>query len=88
MVLIMNLEDYPHINEQRKKMMLEWSDSELLIEINKGKDSLLPDSIPFMKAILEERKNKAAIETSGKAYRLSILAIIISIVAIVVSLNN
>ncbi len=88
MVLIMNLEDYPQISEQRKKMMLEWSDSELLIDIEKGKDSVLPDSIPFMKAILEERKNKAAIETSGKAYRLSILAVVISLAAIAVSLNN
>ena len=56
-VLIMNLKDYPQISERRKEMMLAMSDSELLIEIEKGKDSILPRSIPFMKAILEERKN-------------------------------
>jgi len=57
MVLIMSLEDYPQISERREKMMLAMSDSELIIEIEKGKDSILPKSIPFMKAILAEREN-------------------------------
>ena len=37
--------------------MLAMSDSGLLIEIEKGKDSKFTKSIPFMKAFLEERKN-------------------------------
>ena len=45
------------------------------------------ESLQKEKISTEEFKNKAAIETSGKAYRLSILAIIISIAAIVVSMN-
>jgi len=50
----MSLEDYPQISEERKKRMLAMSDAELLIEIEKDR---FPQSIPIMKAILEDRKN-------------------------------
>lgn len=53
----MSLEDHPQISKTRKEKMLAMSDSELLIEIEKGRESFMPKGIPFMKAILEERKN-------------------------------
>lgn len=96
----MKLEDYPQISEPRRKKILAMSDSELLIEIEKGKDSILPKSIPFMKAVLEDRKNtkqeelikfdqnhkEATLSVATRANRISIFAIIISLVAITISL--
>jgi hypothetical protein len=94
------LEDYSQISEPRRKKILAMSDSELLIEIEKGKDSILPKSIPFMKAVLEDRKNtkqeelikfdqdhkEATLSVATRANRISIFAIIISLVAITISL--
>lgn len=54
----MKLEDYPDISERRKKEILSWPDSHLRIEIEKGRNSRFPKSIPFMKAVLAERESE------------------------------
>jgi hypothetical protein len=67
----MSLEDYPGINRERKQKILAMSDAELLIEIEKGKDSIMPKSVPFMRAVLAERNKEklAAQEANEQQYR-------------------
>ena len=67
----MSLEDYPEINETRKKEILGWSDAELIIEIEKGSRSRLPHSIPYMKAVLASRREKADTEEKRKALEIN-----------------
>ena len=92
------------------------SDAELLIEIEKGKDSIMPKSIPYMRAVLAERNkekienqqaseqehreavlnetrisnslSKGANETSKEANKWAVVAIIISLLALLVSFFN
>ena len=95
----MSIEDNPQINEARKKKILAMSDADLLSEIDKDR---FPQSIPFMKAILEDRKNTKEAEQehqeailqearlanlrSKEANETSNKALKLSIFAIVVSL--
>lgn len=53
----MELKDYPQIGKERKDKILAMSDAEILIEIEKGNRSTMPRAIPFMKAVLEERRS-------------------------------
>lgn len=109
----MSLENYPGISEKRKAKIFAMSDAELLVEIEKGRESIMPKCIPFMRAVLAERDrqtlaaqdvdarvyreavlqetrlanafSKEANDTSTKSNRLALIAILISLLAIVVS---
>lgn len=52
----MSLEDFPGINPERKAKILAMTDAQLVHEIEIGPYSVMPKSIPFMKAVLAERQ--------------------------------
>lgn len=96
----MDLEDYSGINESKKQKILAMSDVELIIEIEKGSNSILRNCIPYIKAVLESRKagvenldkeqlkehNEAMLAEAQAANKASIKANRLSIFALVISL--
>ena len=64
--MIMDLKNYPHISEERKRKILDMSDAELMIEIESGNRSKMPRCIPYMRAVLAER-NREILEDNDRA---------------------
>jgi hypothetical protein len=110
----MSLEDYPQISEARKNRIFAMSDAELRVEVERGKDSIMPKCVPFMKAVLAEREKiksensneqnqahqEAVLEqarianklsdlansASSNANKLALLAIVMSFIALLVTI--
>lgn len=96
----MKLEWHPSIKPDQQAKILAMSDTELAIEIERAPCSSNSAALPFMKVILAERQAKREKEhkevmlaeakrshaVSVRANRLSILAIIISLIAVSISI--